>query len=195
MTDKQEPIYKELFERWRDGDKTAYNAIIEQQYHQLTQIAHRRLRGERPGHTLETNGLVNEVYKRLAQTDNVPWESAAGFLSTAGWIMRKMLIDHARKHGRRPQGAVADLPVKELMGGDFYSHEVYMDIQQFLSSLAANDTRAYQLAELRLWGYTFEEISQITEIEISKVKREWNKIKKNLSAYLNRKAAPSTAGP
>src|SRR5215510_1143961 len=93
-----------LLLEWRDGDKAALDRLVSMVYDELRRIAHRYVRRERNGHTLQTSALVNEAYLRLAGQQNVAWQNRAHFFAVTAQVMRHILIDHARrrryvKHG------------------------------------------------------------------------------------------------
>src|SRR5688572_32324145 len=119
MTNKERPG-GEITERLRDGidhprDDSA-DAFLKLVYAELHRQAHRYLRKERIGHTLQTTALVHEAYLRLVEQKSVAWESRSHFFAIAATTMRRILIDYARaKHRVRRGGVSSDLPLENAL--------------------------------------------------------------------------------
>src|SRR5262245_8198708 len=92
---------------WSDGDQAALSKLIPLVYQELHRMAARYMRRENPGHTLQTSGLVHEAYLKLVNQKNVRWQNRAHFFGVAAQLMRRILVDHARKHVRLKRGGVA----------------------------------------------------------------------------------------
>ena len=90
----------QLLIAWGNGDQAALSRLIPLVYQELHRIAARYMRHESPGHTLQTSGLVNEAYVKLVDQKSVHWQNRAHFFGVASQLMRRILIDHARKHDR-----------------------------------------------------------------------------------------------
>ena len=105
----------DLLIAWNDGDPSALERLIPLVEAELRRIAKFRMRRESPGHTLQTTALVNEVYLKLVDQTHAHWHNRAHFFSIAAEIMRRILIDYARRNlrGKRGGGAV-DLPLDEV---------------------------------------------------------------------------------
>jgi RNA polymerase sigma-70 factor, ECF subfamily len=86
----------ELLQRWSNGDEQAAEKLIPLLYEELRQMAHRKMRQERPDHTLQTTALINETYLRLIRWKNVRWQNRAHFLAMCAQLMRRILVDFAR---------------------------------------------------------------------------------------------------
>src|SRR5436309_11840080 len=95
-----------LLVAWSEGDSLAYEKLVPLVYAQLHQLAHRYMSRERPGHTLQTTALVGEAYLRLVD-QRVKWENRAHFFAIAAELMRRILVDHARKHSYAKRGGDA----------------------------------------------------------------------------------------
>ena len=93
-----------LLSDWSRGDAAALNQLLPLVYAELRRIAARQLRGERVNHTLQPTALVNEVYLRLVDQRQVEWQDRAHFLAVAAQTMRRILVDHARRHDARKRG-------------------------------------------------------------------------------------------
>jgi RNA polymerase sigma-70 factor (ECF subfamily) len=85
---------------WGNGDQEALKRLIPLVYQELHRLAARYMRHERPEHTLQTSGLVNEAYLKLVDQKNVQWQNRAHFFGVASQLMRRILVDHARRHAR-----------------------------------------------------------------------------------------------
>src|SRR6266481_8601598 len=103
MTPSSESI-TQLLTEWRDGDKTALDRLIPLVYEELRRLAHHYMRRERPGHTLQTTALVNEVYLRLVDHRGMRWQNRAHFYAVAAQAMRRILVDHARSRNYLKRG-------------------------------------------------------------------------------------------
>ena len=94
---------------WSNGDREAYDKLVPLVYEELHRLAHRHMRGERPGHTLQTTALVGEAYMRLVEQKHVRWQNRAYFFAISAELMRRILVDHARTRARAtaPSAAAA----------------------------------------------------------------------------------------
>src|ERR671925_545397 len=95
----------QLLVAWSNGDDAALEQLMPLVYEELRRLAHSYMRGERPGHTLQTTALVNEAYLRLAGIDAMRWRGRVHFFATAATLMRRVLVDYARQRGRDKRGA------------------------------------------------------------------------------------------
>ena len=86
-----------LLDGWRRGDRDALERLLPLVYSELRRIAARQLKNERPGHTLQPTALVHEAYLRLADQRQVDWQNQAHFFGVAAQVMRRVLVDHARR--------------------------------------------------------------------------------------------------
>src|SRR6266566_6079080 len=89
---------------WSGGDRTALNQLLPLVYAELRRVAARQLRNERADHTLQPTALVHEVYMRLVDQRQVDWQNRAHFFGVSAQVMRRILVDHARRHGARKRG-------------------------------------------------------------------------------------------
>src|SRR5207253_4354537 len=97
MTTLSTPGLTELLDDWQQGDRTALDRLTPLIYDELRRIAHRYVRRERNGDTLQTTALVNEAYLRLAGQEQPEWQNRAHFFAVTAQVMRHILIDHARR--------------------------------------------------------------------------------------------------
>jgi RNA polymerase sigma factor (TIGR02999 family) len=164
-----------LLAAWGGGDRAALDRLMPLVYQELRRLAHRQMRRERGGDTLQTTALVNEAYLRLVDYERVKARDRSHFLAIAAQVMRRILIERARgrhsnKRGSNPQrisledmAEVADERAANLIALD--------DALQALSTI---DPRKAQLVELRYFGgLTIEETADVLGISTPTVERDW----------------------
>lgn len=147
-------------------------------YAQLRRVARRQLQSERPGHTLDTTALVHETYLRLSK-ETSDWSDRPHFFALAARAMRRILIEHARKHrsGKRG-GGVPHLPLEEVDLAVEERAAILVALDEALTRLAAHDQRQCQVVECRFFGgYTEDETAAALGISVRTVKRDWEKAK------------------
>jgi RNA polymerase sigma factor (TIGR02999 family) len=146
---------------------------------------------ERAGHTLQTTALINEAYVRLVDQKNVVWANRAHFFAISAQIMRRILIDHARRHAYAKRGGGArQVSLDEAaaitpgVGSDM------LRLDEALKSLAEMDARRSQVVELRYFGgLNNEEIAGVLKISENTVTRDWNMARAWLYRQLTETAA------
>jgi len=170
-----------LLARWRGGSTEAGDELMEKVQGELRRIAASYLRKERGGHTLQPTAVVNEAYLRLVPQRTVQWENRAHFYGIAARMMRRVLVDHARRRGAAKRDGVTDNPVTitgipaPAPGVD--QVDVLM-LHEALSALAALDPRQAEIVEMRYFaGLTVEEIAEVMKISVATVKRDWTTAK------------------
>src|SRR5678810_1445093 len=97
----------QLLAEWRDGNQSALDELYPLVYDELRRLARRDMSRERKGHTLQTTALINEAYVRLVDQKNVQWANRSHFFAISAQIMRRILIDHARRHAYAKRGGGA----------------------------------------------------------------------------------------
>lgn len=160
-------------------------------YDELRALARRYLARERQGHTLQPTALVHEAYLRLAAQPNVRFASGPHLLGLAARMMRRVLVDHARRRGagRRGAGAVT-VTLDEAMAPLSSAPLDVLAVDEALERLHGLDARQARIVELRLFGgLTVEETAEATGISEATVKREWRTAKVFLSHELKASAA------
>jgi RNA polymerase sigma factor (TIGR02999 family) len=170
----------ELLIEWREGDKTALDKLTPLVYDELRRIAHRYVRRERNGHTIQTTALVNEAYLRLAGTKNIGWQDRAHFFAVTAQVMRNVLIDHARRRLYAKRGGQAQqVPIDDVsleMSEQRADELVVLD--EALSDLAKLDLRKARVVELRYFGgLSLEETAEVLGISLMTVRRDWRAAK------------------
>lgn len=170
------PNVTELLHAWSGGDKAALDKLIPVVYDELRRQASRYLRGERPGHTLQTTGLVNEAYLRLVDQKKVHWQNRAHFYGIAAQLMRRILVDHARaKHRAKRGGADLRVSLDEAMMITKGRDIDLVALDEALDRLAKIDSQQSRVVELRFFsGLNVEETAEVLGISAATVKREWS---------------------
>ena len=169
------------------GDQEALNKLLPLVYAELRKLASRYLRKERPEHSLQATALVHEAYIRLIDQD-VSWQNRMHFFGVAAEMMRRILIDHARKHqaSKRGSGAVK-LALDEVIGiGDEKAAEL-VALDDALKALAVFDPQKSKIVELRFFGgLSIEETAQALDLSTATVVRQWKLAKAWLYHEVNR---------
>jgi RNA polymerase sigma factor (TIGR02999 family) len=169
----------ELLVRSREGDTGALDRLVPFVYDELRAIAHGQLRGERPGHTLSTTALVNEAYLRLVDQRRADWQDRRHFFAVAARMMRRVLVDYARKRGaRKREGAKSLVPLEDALVAVEQESELLLSLDEALTRLASRDARLVQVVELRFFaGLTEEETAEILGVSARTVRYDWVKAK------------------
>ena len=131
--------------------------------------------GQRPGHTLQATGLINEAYVRLIDCQQVNWKDRAHFFAVSGRVMRRILVDHARcQNGKRGADAICvSLEEVAVVGGDRTADLVALD--DALNALARLDPRKVQIIEMRFFGgLSVEETAEVLKVSPATVRRDWS---------------------
>ncbi len=167
----------QLLRMAQQGDEQAPDKLYPLIYAELRRIARRLLRGERAGHTLDTAGLVNEAYLKLANPKQNPAEGRAHFLRIAARAMRQILVDHARRKGAEKRGGDwARTSIEEKQLGQMPRDEEMIALDDALNRLAGVDDRMRQIVEYRFFaGLSETEIAELLGVTTRTVQREWAK--------------------
>ncbi len=165
----------QLLRAWRGGDQEALEKLTPLVYAELHRAAHRYMAAERPGHTLQTTALVNEVYLRLVNLREITYQDRTHFLAVCARLMRRVLVDFARSRGRVKRGG--DSPPAALEEALVVSREPGAELvalDEALSSLETVDRRKSQVVELRFFGgMSVEETAETLKVSTETVKRDW----------------------
>ena len=172
-----------LLIEWGQGDKAALDRLTPLVYDEIRRIAHRYVQREREGQTLQTTALVNEAYLRLAGSANITWQNRAHFYAVTAQVMRRILIDHARrrqyvKHGGETQRVAFEVAISEagLMSQPRAAELLALD--EALDELARLDPRKSRVVELRYFGgLSLEETAKVLEVSLMTVRRDWRAAK------------------
>ena len=160
-------------------------------YDELHRLARRYMSRERKGHTLQTTALINEAYVRLVDQKNVNWANRSHFFAISAQIMRRILIDHARRHAYAKRGGGAQqVSLEEVAAIVPGQGRELMRLDEALKSLAERDPRRSQVVELRYFGgLNNEEIAGVLHVSENTVMRDWNMARAWLYQQLSENAA------
>ena len=177
-----------LLLEWQQGDEAALDKLTPLVYDELRRIAHRYMRQERDGHTLQTTALVNEAYVRLVGGHRIEWQNRAHFYGVVAQVMRHVLIDHARRRGYAKRGG--DAQQVSFENGDVMSTERAAELvalDEALDQLTKLDPRKARVVELRYFGgLSLEETANVLEVSLMTVRRDWRAAKAWLYRALRR---------
>ena len=165
----------QLLIEWSNGNQAALEKLMPLVYEELHRLAHHYMVRERPGHTLQTSGLVNEAYLKLVDQNQVQWQNRSHFFGIAAQLMRRILVDHARsRHYAKRGGSARQVSFKEsLIVSEERSAEV-IALDDALKSLATFDHRKSQIVELRFFGgLSIEETAEVLGVSPGTVMRDW----------------------
>jgi RNA polymerase sigma factor (TIGR02999 family) len=165
-----------LLKEWSEGDQQALDELTPLVYEELRQQAARYLRKERPNHSLQATALINEAFLRLIDVKDVQWQNRAHFFAIAANLMRRILVDHARRRDAEKRGG--SQVCLTLDEGLAWANEPDVDllaIDEALDRLAIIDEQQARIVELRFFsGLTVEETATALGVSPKTVKRDWS---------------------
>ncbi len=177
MDSGEQPAVQEvstLLRAWSGGDPKALAKLTPIVYDELHRLAGRYMKRERPGHSLQTTALVNEAYTRLVDYKRMQWQDRAHFFAVCAQLMRRILVEHARRHNLKRGGGVQHVSLDEatIVGGDGDTDLVALD--DAMNALARLDPRKVQVVEMRFFGgLSVEETAEVLKVSSVTVKRDW----------------------
>jgi RNA polymerase sigma factor (TIGR02999 family) len=174
--DRSDPrVVSGLLRAWGKGDASAREKLMPLVYEELRRRAASYLRHERIDHTLQPTALVNEAYLRLVGQQRVVWRNRSHFYGIAAQMMRRILVDHARGHGRGKRfGTAIRVPLDEQVSTTEPRDCELLLLDRALDELAAIDSQQAQIVELRYFGgLTESEVANVLNVSRSTVTREW----------------------
>ncbi len=180
-----------LLHDMRDGSQTARERLIQVVYRDLKKLAARYLRRERQGHSLQATALVHELYLRLMGASAPDLQNRAHFFAVASQLMRRILIDHARKRTASKRGGpTSTISIDETSLAQFPTTDL-LALDQALSRLAIWDARQASIVEMKFFGgLTEDEIAEALGVSVRTVKREWAAARAWLYAQLKASDGP-----
>jgi RNA polymerase sigma factor (TIGR02999 family) len=164
-----------LLRAWAGGDEKALDHLTPRVYEELRKIAGRLMRNERPGRTIQATALVHEAYLKLVDIDNVDWQHRAHFFAVSAQVMRRILLERARRSRASKRGGEAvriDLDeapdVASVRAGEVIA------LDDALSAMAAIDPRKARVVEMRFFaGLSVEETAEVLKVSADTVVRDW----------------------
>jgi RNA polymerase sigma factor (TIGR02999 family) len=165
-------------------DRAAMDALVDHVYATLRRMANRQMGAERGDHTLSPTALVHEAYLRLVDQESMDWRDRAHFYAIAARVMRRVLIDHARRKlaGKRG-GDQVKVTLNEEVAGAVTTPESLIELDRALERLEELSPRQRQVVEMRFFGgMTHEEVAEVLSVSVPTVRRDW----RLAQAWLNR---------
>ncbi|HET7696336.1 MAG TPA: sigma-70 family RNA polymerase sigma factor [Vicinamibacterales bacterium] len=180
-----------LLDEWSRGDQAALGQLLPLVYAELRRIAARQLGRERAGHTLQPTALVHEAYLRLVDQRQVDWQNRAHFFGVAAQIMRRVLVDHARRHTANKRGDGAPhISIDDAQGVAAAAEMPLITLDHALRRLEKVDPDLARIVELRAFGgLTIDEAAHVLNVSPSTAKRDW----RTARAWLNREIGATDA--
>ena len=140
----------ELLQNWSDGDESALERLMPLVYDELSRLAHQHMRREKPGHILQTTALINEAYLRLVDRPRIHWQNRAQFFGIAVRVMRRILVDEARRRKANKRGGdVIHVSLNEAANVAQDQAANVMALDHALKILETIDARQSKIVELR----------------------------------------------
>ena len=165
----------ELLLAWSAGDQEAFDLLVPLVHDELRRLARGYMARERPDHTLQASGLVNEAYMRLIELKRMRWQNRAHFFAMSARVMRRILVDAARARRNEKRGGGAprvSLDEALLVAPEKGQDLVALDVA--LSALETLHPRKSQVVELRFFGgLSLEETAEALHVSVDTVKRDW----------------------
>lgn len=176
----------ELLQKWSEGDTGALEELTPIIHAELHKIAHRYMNRERDGHTLQTTALVNEAYMRLIDWKSAKFENRAHFFGVSAQLMRRILVDFARKRPKVDDKQVFHVSLDEAFEVTSGKDADLVALDEALTELSKFDERKATVVELKFFGgLSVEEIAEVLKVAPITVMREWQKAKAWLYLQLN----------
>lgn len=180
----------QLLKAWGQGDEGALDKLTPVVHAELHRLAHHYMSQEKPGHMLQTTALVNEAYLRLVDITQVSWQDRAHFFAVSSQVMRRILVEHARRQNLKRGGGVPHVSLEQVavVGGGEDMDLVSLD--RALDALARIDPRKMRIVEMRFFGgLSVEEAAEVLKVSTITVKRDWRAAR----AWLYRELTGGTA--
>ena len=164
-----------LLKAWNDGDESALDKLMPLVHDELHRLARRHMRREKPGHILQTSALVNEAYLRLVDASQIHWQNRAHFFGIAARLMRRILVDDARRrHFDKRGGRMIQVALDEVMSVPQEQAANIVALDDALQTLATIDPRQSEIVELRFFGgMSIEETAEFLLVSPGTVMRDW----------------------
>ena len=164
----------QLLRAWSDGDQSALERLTPIVYGELHRLARRYMRRERTGHSLQTTALVNEAYMRLVDYERMQWQNRAHFFAVSAQVMRRILVEHARRRNLKRGGGVPHVSLDEVAVVDGGQDADLVALDDAMNGLARIDPRMVQVVEMRFFGgLSVEETAAVLKVSPVTVKRDW----------------------
>jgi len=178
-----------LLRAWGNGERGALERLTPIVYEELRRLARRYLRGERAGHSLQATALVNEAYVRLVDYKRMQWQNRAHFFAVSAQLMRRILVEHARRRNLKRGGAVQHVSLEDAAEVGQGRPTDLVALDDAMNALGRFDARKVQVVEMRFFGgLSVEETAEVLKVSPVTVMRDWNTAK----AWLHRELTSRT---
>ncbi len=170
-----QPNITEILDRWSNGEQSALDELVPLIYKELRRLAGNYIRRERHSHTLQPTALINEVFLRLIDQENIKWQNRAHFFGIAARLMRRILVDHARVHqAAKRGGGQYSLSLSKADRVASQSSVNLLTLHLTLQRLEELDQQQSQIVELRFFGgLTIAETAEVLSVSHATIEREW----------------------
>ena len=196
MTEASSHEVTGLLVAWSDGDQSALEKLVPLIHAELYRLAKRYMSRQRPDHPLQPTALVNEAYIRLIDWKTAKWQNRAHFLGVSAQLMRRILVDFARKRPHNKEGVIRQVPLDEALAIGTRKSADVVALDDALNELTKLDPRKGRIVELRFFGgLSVEETAEVLEVSAVTVMREWSKAKGWLYRELNRREGEPESKP
>jgi RNA polymerase sigma-70 factor, ECF subfamily len=163
-----------LLRAWSNGDQNALERLTPIVYRELHALARRYMKRERPGHSLQTSALVNEAYMRLADYKRMEWQDRAHFFAVSSQVMRRILVEHARRRNLKRGGGMRRASLEETAVVGSGENPDFVELDRALNELARIDPRKVRVVEMRFFGgLSVKETAEALKMSTVTVKRDW----------------------
>lgn len=188
-------VVTQLLEEWTEGNAEAFDKLVPLIYDELRRLA-RRVRRERGGHTLQTTALVHEAYLRLVDQTRTHWRNRAHFLAIAARMMRRIVVDHARRQAYAKRGGkLRRLPLEEAPDLSVERAPEMLALDDALKSLAEIEPQLSEIVEMRFFGgLDNRELGQVLGVSIPTVTRRLRLGRAWLYRYFAGEPQPERSG-
>jgi RNA polymerase sigma factor (TIGR02999 family) len=167
-----------LLQAWTDGDQAALPRLTPIVYAELHRLAQRYMRREAPGHSLQTSALVNEAYIRLVDYKRMQWQDRAHFFAVSAQLMRRILVEHARRRNLKRGGNLQRFSLDEVSVVNRERAPDLVALDDAMNALARLDPRKVQVVEMRFFGgLSVDETAEVLKISSVTVMRDWSTAK------------------
>jgi RNA polymerase sigma factor (TIGR02999 family) len=176
----------QLLVDWGKGDQAALDRLMPLVYSELRRLATNYLRRERMGHTLQPTALVNEAYLKLVGQKNAKWQNRAHFFAISAQLMRRILVDHARRHQADKRGGTDQQRLSITSAQELVAQQEVdlLALNEALDELSEMDAQQGRIVELKFFGgLSIDETAEVVGISHATVEREW----KSARAWLRRR--------
>jgi len=175
MVDSSSADTTQLLRAWASGNSEALRELTPRVYKELRRVAGRLLQNERPGYSLQSTDLVHEAYLRLVNARELDWQHRAHFFAIAATVMRRILLDRARRKAAGKRGGKAQpLDVTQTLDVAQVKARELLALDDALSALAEVDPRKSRIVELRFFGgLSVKETAEVVQVSSDTVMRDW----------------------